>query len=268
LPYNPGFAGSRLHIAIDTQRDAGHPTSISTRPPRFPVPAPDRLAIGKGFLFAILAAEALALFVARLAGTLQFNNFAFFDTGANLTAQYLISRGYRRTLDFVYHYGVLPLLFGRVWFGICGLTPIACVAAMPLIDILIVWGFVRFAANLKMNFAGILIILLTASLTIPSSFINLTHGIEPVFLLHALADQGSGNRRRALALATTALFVKPSMAYFLGFILLGFIVADCVRDRARPLRAFVAETYPAVLVGIAIATILAASFGLAPVVAQ
>jgi hypothetical protein len=65
---------------------------------------------------------------------------------------------------------------------------------MPLIDILIVWGFVRFAANLKVNLAGVLIILLTASLTIPSSFLNLTHGVEPIFLLHALA---AGRRESA-----------------------------------------------------------------------
>jgi hypothetical protein len=229
-------------------------------------PTPDKLVIGKCVLFTLLTTEALALFVARLPGTLQFDNFAFFDTGANLSVQYLINHGYRPTLDFIYAYGLLPLVFGRIWFSIWGLTPLACVAAMPLIDILIVWGFVRFATNLKLNVAGVLIILLTASLTIFPSFINLTHGIEPVFLVHALADQAGGNRRRALALATAALFVKPSMAFFLGLVLLGFIVADCLRYRARPLRAFVAEICPAIMVGTAIAILLAASFGLAPVV--
>src|SRR5277367_3893806 len=229
------------------------------------VPAPDRLVIPRGFLFALLSVEALALFVIQLAGTLQFNNFAFFDTGSNLTVQYLISHGLSPTLDFDYHYGLLPLLFGRVWFSVWGLTPIACVAAVPLIDAFIVWGFVRFAANLKVNLSGVLVILLTASLTIPSSLLNLTHGIEPVFLLHALADQSGGNRRRALAFATGALFVKPSMAYFIGFVLFSFIVADCLRGRERPLTALISETYPAVLVGIAIATILVASFGPAPV---
>jgi hypothetical protein len=225
----------------------------------------DELAINKFLLLAILTAEAIALFVIRLPGALQFDNFAFFDTGANLTAQYLISHGYRPTLDFAYHYGLLPLLFGRIWFRLFGLNPIACVGAMPLIDILIVWGFVRFAANLKLTLPGILIILLTAPLTIPSSFLNLTHGIEPIFLIHALAEQGGGNRRRALALATVAIFVKPSMAYTLGLILLGFMVIDCVRDRVQPLHAFVTETWPAIVVGIAIFAVLAVTFGLAPV---
>src|SRR5271155_1164674 len=96
---------------------------------------PDRIAIRSGYLFAILTAEALALFIVQLAGTLQFGTFAFFDTGENLTAQYLISHGYRPTIDFFYHYGLMPLLFGRVWFSIFGLTPTACVAMIPLLDI-------------------------------------------------------------------------------------------------------------------------------------
>src|SRR5208282_5947011 len=112
-------------------------------------------------------------------------------------------------------------------------TPIACVAVVPLVDILIIWGFVRFAANVKMNMAGILMILLTASLTIPSGFLNLAHGIEPIFLLHALAFQAGGSRRRALALAAACLFVKPSMAYFLGLVLLAFIVLAALRGSAR-----------------------------------
>jgi len=222
--------------------------------------ARDKFAIGK-WLFTILAAEAFILFILRLPGTLQFDNFAFFDTGANLTAQFLLSRGYRPTIDFDYHYGLLPLLLGRIWFSIFGLTPLACAATVPLLDIFIIWGFVRFATNIKMNLAGISIILLTAPLTVPSSFLNLAHGIEPAFLLHALAYQVGGDRRRALAFGTACVFVKPSMAYFLGLVLLVFIVSDCLRNRARLLRTFFAEAYPAVLVGIGIATILAAVFG-------
>ena len=238
----------------------------STIPWIRPTAAPDRLAISQRLLFAVLAVEAVAIFVYRLPQTLTFNDFAFFDTGSNLTAQYLISHGYRPALDFGYPYGLLPLLFGRVWFGVFGLTPIACVAVTPLMDILMIWGFVRFAANLKLNLAGVLIILLTATLTIPSSFLNLTHIIETVLLIHALADQAGGNRRRALALATVALFVKPSMAYFLGFVLVAFIAADCLRSRAQPLRAFIAETFLAALVGGTTGSILVAIFGLAPLV--
>jgi hypothetical protein len=228
--------------------------------------APEKLATSKYLLFALLAVEALALFLIRLPGTLQFNNFAFFDAGANLTVQYLIDRGFRPTIDFAYPYGLLTLLIGRVWFRILGLTPIACVAAIPLIDILIVWGLVRFATNIKLNLAGVLLFALTALLTIPSAFLNLTHGIEPVFLLHALADQSGGNRRRALVFAVVTFFVKPSMAYFLCLVLLSFIAIECIRDRSRSLRTIVAEIRPAILVGLGIAALLIASFGPIPVI--
>jgi hypothetical protein len=229
------------------------------------VPTPSRLVLSKGVLFAILALEVLALFVARLAGTLQFDNFAFADTGSNLTVVYLINHGYRPTIDFAYHYGLLPLMFGRLWFGAFGLTPIACTSTMPVLDILLIWGMVRFAANERVNIAGILIILLTASVTIFPSFINLTHGIEPIFLLHALADQAGGNRRRALVLTTFGVFVKPSMSYFLGFILLSYLFFDCFRYRTQPIRAFLTEAYPALLVGVVTGSTLALTFGIVPV---
>jgi hypothetical protein len=224
-------------------------------------PAPDRLAIRSRYLFAILGAEELALFILLFAGTLRFNSFAFSDPGSNLTAQYLISNGLRPTIDFFYPYGLLPLLFGRAWFSIFGLTSTACVALMPLLDLLIVWGLVRFAANVRTNLAGILIFLLTVSVAIPTFFLNLAHGIEPVFIVHALACQASGNRRRALALTAACLFVKPSMAYFLGLILLFFIVLECFRRSTRPLRAIIAETYPAALIVVAIGATLTAVFG-------
>ena len=225
-------------------------------------PAPDRLAINQHLLFAILTVEAIAIFVYRLPQTLTFDDFAFFDTGSNLTAQYLMTHGYRPVLDFGYPYGLLPLLFGRLWFGTLGLTPIACVAVTPFIDLLIIWQFARFAANLKLNLAGILIILFTVTCTIPSSYLNLTHVFETVLLIHSLADQAGGNRRRALALATTAIFVKPSMAYFVGLVLLVFIVLDCLQrfQSATPARFGSPRSHPAALVGVVIAIALVAIF--------
>ena len=46
-----------------------------------PVAAPSRLAISTGFLAVMLAVEACALFALRLPGTLQFDFYAFSDTG-------------------------------------------------------------------------------------------------------------------------------------------------------------------------------------------
>jgi hypothetical protein len=209
-------------------------------------------------LFGILSIEAIALFIARLPGTLQFNNFAFFDIGANLTVQYLTAHGYRPAVDFSYHYGLLPLLFGRAWFALFGLTPNACVATVPFFDLLTIWGLVRFAKNLRAGPAGVFLLVLNASLIIPSSFLNLTHAIEPIFIIHAVADQSAGNRRRALALAAACVFVKPSMAFFLGGILIIFIFVHALRVGAPPITEIFRESYPAIALG----GMLTAAFGL------
>jgi hypothetical protein len=173
---------------------------ISNRLRALLIPTPDRFAIATGLFFAILTIEACGLFALRLPGTLGVN-LAFGDTGANLTVQYLINHGYRPGVDFEYPYGLLPLWLGRLWLGIFGLSLFAYVALVPIFDLLIVLRFIRLAANLRLNLAGILIILLTAAQTITTSFPNLCHGMERIFLLQALADQAGGNRRRALAIA-------------------------------------------------------------------
>lgn len=82
---------------------------------------------------------------------LAFDFWAFDDQGANLTAQYLLSHGYRPGTDFGYHYGLLPLLWGRIWFDVFGLTPIACWTAMLFCEVFIVRGIARFVTALDLS---------------------------------------------------------------------------------------------------------------------
>jgi hypothetical protein len=224
-------------------------------------PNPDRLAIDPRLLFALLCLEAGGLYAFRAVGTLQFDSFAFFDTGANLTAQYLIRQGYRPAVDFAYHYGLLPLLVGRVWFGVFGLSPFALVALIPVLDLIIVWGLVRFAANLKLQFGGVLLLVLSGPLVIPSGFLNLAHGLEPALLIHALADWAGGNRWRALATAAVCVFVKPSMAFFVGLLLLVFIVRRTARASGNRFLVIAGQVYPAAVAGAVVSVALAVEFG-------
>jgi hypothetical protein len=217
-----------------------------------------------GMLFAFLLAEAVALFVIRLPATLQFDRFAFSDTGANLTEQYLLDERLRPIVDFVYIYGLLSLAANRVWFALFGRTVLAAVAAIPVGDILLAWGLVRFARALELNLVGSCTLLLAAPFIIPSNYLHLTHLIEPVLLCHALAAQAKGRRSTALALATVCVFVKPSMAYLYGLILISWMIRLRYRERAR-LRDLVADLTPAVLTAASIATILALEFGIVPV---
>ncbi|MGD0116817.1 MAG: hypothetical protein ABSD30_02050, partial [Candidatus Binatus sp.] len=97
---------------------------IEADPPSPATPDPKwitRLSIG-------LSVEAVVLNLLQLPGSLNFG-FLFGDTGANITAQYLVANGYRPAVDFGYHYGLLPLLLGHVWFSVTGASPIAYQAA-------------------------------------------------------------------------------------------------------------------------------------------
>ena len=49
---------------------------------------------------------------------------------------------------------------------------------------------------------------------VPAKDQTFVYILEPVFLVHALAEQARGRRSVALALATACAFVKPSMASF------------------------------------------------------
>src|SRR6202043_881867 len=64
-------------------------------------------------LFFLFSIELIALMIARLPETMNFEAFAFGDRGANLTLQYLVAHGYRPAIDFGYHYGLLPILVGH-----------------------------------------------------------------------------------------------------------------------------------------------------------
>lgn len=56
---------------------------------------------------------------------------------------------------------VFFLSFGRLWFALLGLTPRTCVALIPLFDLLIVGGLVRFAKNVRSVLSGILLLALS-----------------------------------------------------------------------------------------------------------
>lgn len=55
---------------------------------------------------------------------MNFISFLCAVPGGNLTAQYLLSQGFRPQIDFGHHYGLRGLLVGQIWFGIFGTTPV------------------------------------------------------------------------------------------------------------------------------------------------
>jgi hypothetical protein len=211
---------------------------------------------------ALLIAEVVALTSLQAPNEL-FLRFAFSDTGTNFTIQDLIRRGYRPTIDFGYIYGLLPLLINRLWFAAFGASPHAYQWAILACNVAMAWGLGRFATAQRVGRAGMALLVLAMPDLLRSSYDVLVQALEPALLVHALAEQARGRRDRALALTTASAFVKPSMSYFFGlYLLVAIALTIDARDRAAWLRAL----GPALVTGATLAVVLAAVYGVRPLV--
>ena len=207
-----------------------------------------------GLLF---AAEVIALTIWSSPNE-RFTRFAYGDSGTDLTIQNLLARGFSPTVDFGYIYGLLPLIINKIWQGIFGANPGACRAAALVCNLATAWGIARFASSMRVGRAGIALILFAMPDILLTSTFVLVHVLEQALLINALAFQARGKRGISLALATACLFVKPSMAYLYGLMLIVVIA------RRTDLRYGRRVLVPAVITGLVLGCTLAAIFGLVP----
>ena len=212
-------------------------------------------------LVVLFLVETLAINLARLPESMRFDRFAFCDHGANITLQYLIANGLRPSLDFGYHYGLLPALVGRIWFTTFGATPWTYQGAMLIADLLCAWALAKILSELKIGSIGLALAIITLGYSFQASYINFAHAIEAVLLSHALAQQIRGSRTTALALCAVAVFDKPTMGYIYGLLLIILIVRDLIGTESAP-RKIAAALTPAAIVYLSLATALAMIYGL------
>jgi hypothetical protein len=228
---------------------------------------PDETGPGKaqrpwttGWLAALLITEVVALTLLQAPNELFFR-FAFGDSGTSLTINDLVHRGFRPAIDFGYIYGLLPLLLNRIGFAVLGAAPRTCWWATLLCNTAMAWGLARFATAQRVGWVGVALLVVALPDLLRSSYDVLVQALEPALLVHALAEQARGRRDRALALATAAAFVKPSMAYVFGLYLL---VASVLTIERRHPRAWLKALGPAVLTGTILALVLGATYGAGP----
>ncbi|MHB1557180.1 MAG: hypothetical protein ACYC61_06855 [Isosphaeraceae bacterium] len=203
----------------------------------------------------VFMTESMVLALLQLPLSLKFDDFAAMDQGANLTLQRLLDRGLTPAVDFGYQYGLLPLVAGRAWFGLLGRTPGAYAAAMLVFDLVIAWGLARIAHTMRAGPAGIALFICAMPLCTLANYINLAHAAEAALIALALADHAAGRRSRALAILTACLFVKPTMAYVYGFLLVVLIL------RSAGFRGLIRAALPAAAVGLVLLAALIARFG-------
>jgi hypothetical protein len=242
--------------------------AVSLPPEAFPV-VPDVRALSRQdnsdrhrlTLFALFTMELLVLAYLQRSTLLSFDYYFFQDQGTNLVAQYLTNSGLRPAVDFGYNWGLLGLLFGRLWFAAFGATPAACEAGLFVTAGLgVAWALARISARLKLDAPMMAIVFLTlpfAARFMPPSF---AHGLEVALIANALAYQLEGRKSVALALATAALFARPAIGFFYGAWLLVLMARDLYRrggfsiDDLKPL-------VPAITTGLGLALMLGVTYG-------
>jgi hypothetical protein len=184
-------------------------------------------------LWPLYALEVLIVAALRIPHDLGFFMFAFGDRGSWLVVQYLTAHGSRPTIDFGFPYGLLPVMFGRAWFAIFGLTPAAFKLAMVAGGVAMAAGMARFASAMRLSRIGQAVMIVALPMAIQSSLPSLSHMLEAVLLCLALGEHSRGRRGAALALATAACFAKPALGYLYGFLLVALIATACRRrDKA------------------------------------
>ena len=191
----------------------------------------------------------------------RFDRFAIFDSGGELAIQNLISRGYQPSVDFGYLYGLLPLLVGRIWYGLAGLSAETFRMEVMACMIFTAWGIARFASYNRVGPVGLALILLAIPDLLLVTYIGTAQTLEQTLLVNALAEQARGRRGTALALLTACCFVKPSLAVVQG---LAVVIAVAVNLRRAERSASIYALGPAVLTAALIASLLAAAFGYVP----
>lgn len=221
----------------------------------------ESLGQDRRLIFALFLAETAVLALMRLPTSLNFFGFAPFDTGRNLTAEYLYRHGYRAGIDFSYYYGLLGLLAGHFWFGLTGLTPWSYEVANWLISLFIVWGLVRVVVALRAGLPGVLLFALTMPILVFTQYLSFSHALEAAFIVHALAAQAAENRPQALIWATLAVLAKPALGLFYGALLLGLVVLALYRFNKLTWRGLVEWIGPTVAVAVVVSLILAIYFG-------
>ncbi len=215
------------------------------------------------WFLALLLSTHAATFLAQLPTIYEFANFVFFDPGVTLRTDKLLAQGYVPTVDFGYPYSLLPLILGRVFFALASRTPAAYILFMFLTEAAILAGLWRLARQDGWLIAAFVIAAMPHAI-IPV-YVHLTHPLEAALIVHTIADLAAGRRARALALATACLFVKPSMAYVLGFLIIVLAIVHLVRQRDH-WKSFFPFLRPAIITGAACLTISSVYFGLVPTV--
>src|SRR4051794_23615370 len=102
-----------------------------------------------GGTFGILAMVVLLGLVVQLPRVADFEKYGFYDEGAWLHLDALVSRGAVPGKDVGYSYGMVPLIMSRAWFAMLGRSPWAFIAFVTLCNLWTAWGVATIVARIQ-----------------------------------------------------------------------------------------------------------------------
>ena len=169
----------------------------------------------------LLIVEVCFLYLLRWPLLYNFNNFAFWDSGAYLLTHYLLQQGHHPFTYFGWQYGLLPLLIQELGFHLFGASPASflCLSVPCVMTVAVAIGGIALLENAT---AGRVLVMLSLPLMVAFEP-DMPHSLEPALLSLGLLSQARAQHGRALAFATAACFTKPSMGYLYGLILLACV---------------------------------------------
>ena len=229
--------------------------------------------------YRLAAAAAVILmvsFLGQLPTSADWSDFAFWDPGSVLKANLLLARGFKPGIDFGYTHGLASLAVQSWGFAWLGRTAAAYLILTAGMELLMALAVARLAVAFDLTGPATLFLLAALPLAIVPCYPTLTHPLQALLLLWALAAQAQGRRQWALALMTAGVLVQPSMPYVYGFILVLWTLRAWWREdlhpgpaRAQPQRgrhrrstlALFQRTWAALATGVALAALLVWRFG-------
>ena len=211
-----------------------------------------------GFIYGGILIGLMVIQLPRLA---DWAFFSFYDPGTALKGDALISMGMKPAIDFGYTHGLATLIIAHIGFAILGRTAWAFLAMTAFLELLMGMAIARFAAAMQLESWPRIFLICALPVAIMPCYLTLTHPLEALLLLWAIAEQASGKRRRALAICTACLFVKPSMGYVYGLFLVIFTLWDVLRKKGGVALLW-KETWPAMAAGVGMGLLTAGVFGI------
>lgn len=139
----------------------------------------------------------------------------------------MVSEGKLPWIDFNYNYGLGTLWLNQAWFSCFGYSPLANLAINVACMLLTCWGVALVISVMEWKGPIVAFVMTGSTYLFCYCWFTTAHGLETALLILCIGLSLRRSYAAALFVATVALLIKPSLAYFAGL----FIVLEMIFHR-------------------------------------